>query len=338
MERSSKRGKIPQQDWASIIKRYEAGETLASIARTYDCSPPAISYILGRSRSRDAAVAGTEQSEIETPEPRLVKGHPNDIPTKEFINGAPQNGEGTALPPTAQASYPMDGSDPEPVSAGPDSVSNEAAGASEIGAEIAVTETSDRPAKADIEAPAQAPPLGAGDSSSALGMAGPQPQPGESRRTLHLSLSHNNAQPMETSQDDGRGGDAADVSAARPVGNQQQGLTLLPARQNPTAYAPGNNGGVARSMVEPHKAREGGAFIDRALRERVDGDISAFLTAFDAALADDTIESRAGLREATDRLLRAGARTRIELERLEARVPLAARDPSGYSAPSWRPR
>jgi hypothetical protein len=334
MERSSKRGKIPQQDWASIIKRYEAGETLASIARTYDCSPPAISYILGRSRSRDAAVAGTEQSEIETPEPRLVKGHPNDIPTKEFINGAPQNGEGTALPPTAQASYPMDGSDPEPVSAGPDSVSNEAAGASEIGAEIAVTETSDRPAKADIEAPAQAPPLGAGDSSSALGMAGPQPQPGESRRTLHLSLSHNNAQPMETSQDDGRGGDAADVSAARPV----EGLTLLPARQNPAAYASGNNGGVARSMVEPHKAREGGAFIDRALRERVDGDISAFLTAFDAALADDTIESRAGLREATDRLLRAGARTRIELERLEARVPLAARDPSGYSAPSWRPR
>ena len=233
----------------------------------------------------------------------------------------------------------MDGSDPEPVSARPDSVSNETAGVLEIGAEIAVTETSGRPAKGDIEAPAQAPPLGTGNSSSALGTAGPPPQPGEPRRTLHLSLSHNDAQPMETPHDDGRrGGDTADVSAARPVGNQQQGLTPHPARQNPAAYASGNNGGVARSMVEPHKAREGGAFIDRALRERVDGDISAFLTAFDAALADDTIESRAGLREATDRLLRAGARTRIELERLEARVPLPARDPSGYSAPSWRPR
>ena len=60
MERSSKRGKIPQQDWPSIIKRYEAGETLASIARTYDCSPPAISYILSRSRARDATAEGTE--------------------------------------------------------------------------------------------------------------------------------------------------------------------------------------------------------------------------------------------------------------------------------------
>ncbi len=66
MERSSKRGKIPQQDWPSIIKRYEAGETLASIARTYDCSPPAISYILSRSRARDATVDGTEQSGIES--------------------------------------------------------------------------------------------------------------------------------------------------------------------------------------------------------------------------------------------------------------------------------
>src|SRR5690348_18282454 len=90
MEKSSKRGKIPQRDWPSIIKRYEAGETLASIARTYDCSPPAISYILSRSRARDATVGGTEQSGIGSLEPRLVKGHPNDMPTGEFVTGAPE--------------------------------------------------------------------------------------------------------------------------------------------------------------------------------------------------------------------------------------------------------
>jgi hypothetical protein len=89
-------------------------------------------------------------------------------------------------------------------------------------------------------------------------------------------------------------------------------------------------------MTEPHRTKEGSAFIDQALRERVDGDILAFLAAFDAALADDTVESRAGLREATDRLLRAGARTRIELERLEARIPLPPRD--GHAALTWRPR
>ena len=87
---------------------------------------------------------------------------------------------------------------------------------------------------------------------------------------------------------------------------------------------------------EPPGAKEGGTFIDQALRDRVAGDITAFLTAFDAALAHDTPESRAGLRDATDRLLRAGARTRIELERLEARQPLPPRD--GHAAPAWRSR
>ena len=342
MERSSKRGKIPQQDWPSIIRRYEDGETLASIARTYDCSPPAISYILGRSRARDAPVERTEQSRIESAEPRLVKGHTNDMPTREFVNGAPEIGEGAALPPTAQATYPIDGSDPQPVSAGPDPASNGTAGVLELGAEIAVTETPGRAAKEDIEAPAQAPPLGTGNSPSALGIAGPQPQPGEPRRTLHLSLSHDNAHPMETPHQQGLAADMADAAAVRPVGDQQQGLTQQqgspqhPAQHHPNATA--TNGGAARSMAESRRGRDGGTFIDRALRERVDGDISAFLAAFDAALADDTIEIRAELREATDRLLRAGARTRIELERLEARMPLSARDASGYSAPGWRPR
>ena len=67
-------------------------------------------------------------------------------------------------------------------------------------------------------------------------------------------------------------------------------------------------------------------------------DIASFLAAFDAALAEDTQESRSGLREATDRLLRAGARTRIELERLEARIPLPPRDNIGRNESGWRYR
>jgi len=91
-------------------------------------------------------------------------------------------------------------------------------------------------------------------------------------------------------------------------------------------------------ISEPQISGDGGVFIDRALRERVEADIAAFLTAFDAALAGDTPESRAGLREATDRLLRAGARTRIELERLEARVPLPPRSGGKQYEPARRPR
>jgi hypothetical protein len=299
-------------DWPSIIKRYEAGETLASIARTYDCSPPAISYILSRSRARDATVDGTEQSAIEASEP-------------------PEIGEAAAPPPTAKAADPIDGSIPEPMSAGPSSgLNGTTAGVSEIGADIGVTETTGRPAQRDIEEPAQA-------AASGNGTAGSQPQPVEPRRTLHLSLSHNNAQLMDTPHPDGQVVDTPDASVVRPVGDQQQGLTQHPARHHPAPSAAANNGGAVRSTAESHK-RDGGAFIDRALRDRVDGDISAFLAAFDAALAEDTIESRADLRDATDRFLRAGARTRIELERLEARVPLSARDTSGYSSTSWRPR
>ena len=67
---------------------------------------------------------------------------------------------------------------------------------------------------------------------------------------------------------------------------------------------------------------------------------AALLTlASTSALAADTLESRFGLREATDRLLRAGARTRIELERLEARVPLTPRESGGQTDPAaWRHR
>src|SRR5579864_5484755 len=80
MERSSKRGKIPQRDWPSIMARYEAGETLASIARTYDCSPPAISYIVSRSRARNPTSEPARPASDGHPQlpqqPQLMKAHP----------------------------------------------------------------------------------------------------------------------------------------------------------------------------------------------------------------------------------------------------------------------
>src|SRR6202040_82448 len=83
MEKSSKRGKIPQSDWPLIMARYEAGETLASIARTYDCSPPAISYVVSRSRARhpEAAAPAKPPSAME---PQLIKAPPTD----NLANGA----------------------------------------------------------------------------------------------------------------------------------------------------------------------------------------------------------------------------------------------------------
>src|SRR6266849_6755280 len=97
MEKSSKRGKIPQSDWPLIMARYDSGETLASIARTYDCSPPAISYVVSRSRAR--------QPDAETPPPaptatvpQLIKAAPNEPAMNSITHAAapstpPVNGQ-----------------------------------------------------------------------------------------------------------------------------------------------------------------------------------------------------------------------------------------------------
>src|SRR5258707_7501067 len=98
MEKSRKRGKIPQSDWPLIMGRYEAGETLSSIARTYDCSPPAISYVVSRSRARQPG--GETPRPIPTGETQLIKAGPG--------NGVDHtvNRDVAATPP-AQASPPL---------------------------------------------------------------------------------------------------------------------------------------------------------------------------------------------------------------------------------------
>src|SRR6266478_879785 len=97
MEKSSKRGKIPQSDWPLIMARYDSGETLASIARTYDCSPPAISYVVSRSRARQPGAEQPPPTASVTP-PQLIKAAasvaaPMLRPPVSQISQAPVNGD-----------------------------------------------------------------------------------------------------------------------------------------------------------------------------------------------------------------------------------------------------
>ena len=46
--------KIPQGEWSAIAARYENGESISRIARNYECTPPAIHYILKRYHQRPA--------------------------------------------------------------------------------------------------------------------------------------------------------------------------------------------------------------------------------------------------------------------------------------------
>jgi hypothetical protein len=328
MEKSSKRGKIPQTDWPQIMGRYEAGETLASIARTYDCSAPAISYIVSRSREKPA----TESLPPPPSEPQLIKAQPSEaaaLAVEPLVAAAPPAAELRREPapeprePRERAEanlFPRNGSADRPA--------------------IPMAAAAPRPAATTN-----------GDSRPKLHLSlgngsgnGHGPSNGSSNGNGHLAESHPNGERPGYPQPAPRSPqyqDAADRVAPKPFqpaprgpfDQGRNGRDLFPAPEGrPQAQMPREDGDSAR-RGNP------GAFIDQELRTRVDGDIAVFLAAFDAALASDTQESRFGLREATDRLLRAGARTRIELERLEARVPLTPRDSGVQADPgAWRHR
>lgn len=306
MEKPGKRGKIPQSDWPLIMARYDTGETLSSIARTYDCSPPAISYIVSRSKAKSA-------SEVSAPlasEAQLIK--------------VAANGATTSDPAAVEPLAP----------------------------------TSSLAATIRREPIAEARPHGPTNGTAN----------GDQRPKLHLSLGGSSG--ANGSVGNGNGHAAALNSNSNGNGNghshemprpsftaprppqqpQSVGEHMTSRPLQPPAFDGGRNGrdpfGLAEGRPQAQQPRdadavrkENSAFIDQELRSRVDGDIAAFLAAFDDALAADTQESRFGLREATDRLLRAGARTRIELERLEARVPLPPREGAAAAASgAWRQR
>ena len=372
MERSSKRGKIPQSDWPSIMARYEAGETLSSIARTYDCSPPAISYVVSRSRARQP---GHAQPPREAPRPPAV-GEPQLIKASAVASAGPSvNGGGdhaahreaapppADVPPVQTSPHPDHGSDSRP-----------AHGAGN-GFERTSWATRE-PNAADLFAPNRASAAPRASEPSPQHTAPPQhaaPKAttnGDPRARLHLHLgdaSHANGAvaasdpphadqlqapaPQRQPQPQGSNGGyrpawantgpqhqsaAPEPQHQRPAPSTHQSTNHQPAPPQDTNGGHPGNGGRPESHGEARK--ENGAFIDRELRARVEADITAFLAAFDAALAEDTPGSRVGLREATDRLLRAGARTRIELERLEARMPLPPRDTGRQNEPAWRQR
>jgi hypothetical protein len=338
MEKSSKRGKIPQSDWPLIMARYDSGETLASIARTYDCSPPAISYVVSRSRVRQTGAQTPPPAPSTTP-PQLIKA----AASEPVVSSSAQAPAASTSPVNGQAADRHETIWPR-----------EANGFARNGA-----------GGQDTGSPGMAPRVASPVPRPPVSHAAPAPGPanGDHRRTLHLSLGnpgHGNGvtAPAEHHSAERNNFAGEGQHAQHQPQNQTAGLAPaarpdLPAPPSAPDRGRDGSGGTgfseARSAAYPgpvqrsdgdvaHRKEGAGSYIDKDLRARVDGDIAAFLAAFDAALVEDTQQSRSALREATDRLLRAGARTRIELERLEARMPLPPRDNIARSETAWRHR
>jgi hypothetical protein len=348
MEKSNKRGKIPQSDWPLIMARYEAGETLASIARTYDCSPPAISYVVSKSRARqpdrDSSAVGQSG-----PESQLIKGTGNEpaetaagrrsrLDAPAAHGGAERRTEAMSTEADSAASAPQLGNGRDPrIPRGTDGLPRD--GSAERGPQPSHPQ----------------PPGGAGNGRVAPVGTGQRPpslppllrSETDTRHRLHLSLgngapSHNGSSDLEfppsarPGADDGRPAHAPIIRPPHPVPSRPAAPGF--SEDGPVPAQPFHQNGKEAGLDALPRKEGAAAFIDHELRARVDGDIAVFLAAFDAALIQDTQENRSALREATDRLLRAGARTRIELERLEARVPLTAQDRGGSDPGAWRYR
>jgi hypothetical protein len=308
------------------MARHQAGETLASIARTYDCSPPAISYVVSKSRTRKPEIASDHPAA--TPEPQVVKFH--EAPAATPVAAAAINNPTAVIPaarPTSPEVIPL-------AEAGEGARRDEHQAWGNGAARLDATARTPAPGASvvNVQFPPDRPFPARGEHDAGSPGAGSIAN-GEARRTLHLALggsAHNGAAngAQHPSQRDSRPAPDA-VAVPAPMAN---------GAERHAANPPGFAEGAPQFDLDLRRTKEAAAYIDEALRERVSNDIAAFLAAFDAALAGDTQETRAGLREATDRLLRAGARTRIELERLEARVPLSSRDGGGKPRPDWRSR
>lgn len=347
MEKSNKRGKIPQSDWPSIMARYEAGETLSSIARTYDCSPPAISYVVNRSRARQPKAA---------PPPATSGAESQLIKTAAASGGA--NPPPEAAAPAAPAMPPPIAGGPAPRDERKAWPEEPAGDGAERGHEMrphAANGFAGNPAGGRLGGVATTTPAAPPTPRQPAAQSAAATGNGDARRRLHLSLGtappHTPAVPSALPQPAERTTIGNGQEARPPAATELGGLPASQAHDGREAHdgrtaaeAEGHGGGPIGhyGAVRPGNGAErrtgGGSFIDKELRARVDSDIAAFLAAFDAALEEDSEVNRSLLREATDRLLRAGARTRIELERLEARVPLAPRDGGRRNQPAWRDR
>ncbi|MBP2312743.1 hypothetical protein [Azospirillum soli] len=112
MAQRREKGKIPHSEWSAIRTRHAAGESLASIARDYGCTGPAIRYIVNRPGN------GTTTPAPASPESRNAE--PSETGRPE-INRRPAVAEGT--PASAR---------PEPVGGSRDGHRNSGGGASSI--------------------------------------------------------------------------------------------------------------------------------------------------------------------------------------------------------------
>jgi hypothetical protein len=98
--------KIPQGEWNAIAARYQGGESISKIARSYGCTPPAIHYILKRNRQKPMELVEQPRAIklAETTQTRLVRMNAPDP-----VIAAAQSGDKDKDQPARSASVALAG-------------------------------------------------------------------------------------------------------------------------------------------------------------------------------------------------------------------------------------
>ncbi|HYG88874.1 MAG TPA: helix-turn-helix domain-containing protein, partial [Azospirillum sp.] len=86
-ESPKRRGRIPQSAWPQILERYRAGATLSAIAREFECTPSAISYIVRKAEA--AGMTGSEEGGKPAPPPAPAAAAPAEAPAPAPTAEAP---------------------------------------------------------------------------------------------------------------------------------------------------------------------------------------------------------------------------------------------------------
>ncbi len=87
---NKRRGRIPQSAWPDILKRHNDGETLSSIARDFDCTPSAISYVLKKAANGEATDFDADETHETADTPLLDQPETHDQPDAVTAESATQ--------------------------------------------------------------------------------------------------------------------------------------------------------------------------------------------------------------------------------------------------------
>ncbi|MBK3733879.1 hypothetical protein FBZ83_12026 [Azospirillum brasilense] len=207
-EAPKKRGRIPQSAWPQILERYRSGVTLSAIAREFECTPSAISYIIRKAEAASEKDAPVEEAAVidsaaeEAPAGDAMAEEPPPAPVAVPEAPAP-------VKPARRAAAPVSAQAPAPT----------AQTAAPAAAPAAAPTAAPQPAPTQPAAPAQTETLRLNRPES---QPAPQPAPVQPAAPAAQAPAQGAAQPT-----------AADAN--RPAGTNPPPVDAVEARLRDTA-------------------------------------------------------------------------------------------------------